>query len=104
MLVLRRLLQVSLYSSALCLFLTIEPRIPIRARKGAGMKHEDGSESLVWLVDGKEEPFVPVHGHAWMPARVDRSFSERADDEGDPSGQSMKDDDHTDDQPGLMWV
>lgn len=104
MLVLRRLLQASLYSSALCLFLTIEPRIPIRARKGAGMKHEDGSESLVWLVDGKEEPFVPVHGHAWMPARVDRSFSERADDEDDPSGQSMKDDDHTDDQSGLMWV
>lgn len=68
------------------------------------MEHEDRTESLVWLVDGKEEPFVPVHGHSWLPARADRSSSEQAFDGDETSDQSEKDDDHTDDQPGLTWV
>lgn len=68
------------------------------------MEHEDIAKSLVWLVDGKEEPFIPVHGHSWLPARKDCSLSEETPDEDETSGQGVKNDDHTDEQPGLMWV
>lgn len=74
-------------------------------------RQDDGSRGLVWLVDGHEEPFVPVRSHPWAAARSGRrSGTGGGGSPGGPGDDGGREDDDRGrrggDAPfdGLAWV